>query len=256
MTQPFRLALWQGNSPSGNEEAAFATIERALTASAAMGADLAVFPEVYLLGYNAGQIVAQTLDGDWVQRLGQMAKKTGVGIVIGMSERDGERCYNTAVAIGPDGSLLASFRKIQLWESREKSIWSPGEHYVTFDLGGRRIGLLICYDIEFPEHVRALVRKGANLIVCPTANPVPFDNVNRYAVGARAMENAIPVAYCNYCGTEGDVTYCGQSLIAGPEGDALASAGAGAALLIADLPAASDPLERPAEHLNDLRVIE
>ena len=67
---------------------------------------------------------------------------------------------------------------------------------MTFDLHGRRIGLLICYDLEFPEHARALVRKGADLIVCPTANPVPFDNVNRYAVGARAMENAISVAYC------------------------------------------------------------
>ena len=256
MTQPFRLALWQGNSPSGDEDRAFAAIGRVLSASAAMGAHLAVFPEVYLLGYNAGQMTAQPLDGGWMQRLGEMARQAGTGIVMGLSERDGDRCFNTAAAIGPDGSLLASYRKIQLWESREKSIWSPGETYVTFDLHGRRIGLLICYDIEFPEHVRALVRRGADLIVCPTANPVPFDNVNRYAVGARAMENAISVAYCNYCGTEGDATYCGLSLIAGPEGEPLASAGMGEALLIADLPAPAAALERPTEHLNDLRVLE
>lgn len=256
MPKDFRLALWQGRSPSGDEDAAFAAIERVLSASTAMGADLAVFPEAYLLGYNAGQMVAQPLDGDWMQRIGDLARKTGVGVVMGLSERDGEGCFNTAAAIGPDGDLLASYRKIQLWGPREKSIWSPGGEYVTFDLHGRKIGLLICYDIEFPEHVRALVRRGADLIVCPTANPEPFDNVNRYAVGARAMENAISVAYCNYCGTEGDATYCGRSLIAGPEGEPLASAGTGEALLIADIPAPAATLERPTEHLKDLRILE
>ena len=122
MTKPFRLALYQGSSPSGDEDAAFAAIERTLSASAAMGADLAVFPEAYLLGYNLGQMISQPLDGPWVQRLGQLAQKTGVAVVCGMSERDGDGCFNTAVAIGPDGNLMASYRKIQLWEAREKSI--------------------------------------------------------------------------------------------------------------------------------------
>ena len=249
------LALYQGPSPAGDEEAAFAAIERTLHASAAMGADIAVFPEAYLLGYNLGQMISQPLDGPWAQRLGDLARSSGVAIVTGMSERDGDRCFNTAVALGPDGAVLGSYRKIQLWEAREKSIWSPGEAYSTFRYRDRTIGLQICYDIEFPEHTRALVRQGVDLILCPTANPVPFDNVNRYAVSARAMENAISVAYCNYCGTEGEATYCGQSLIAGPEGEPLASAGKGEALLIAEIPAPADPLDRPTEHLNDLRVI-
>ena len=256
MTQPFRLSLNQGPSPAGDEGAAFAAIERTLNASAAMGADLAVFPEAYLLGYNLGQMISQPLDGPWVQRLADLARETGVAIVTGMSEHDGEGHFNTAVAIGPDGDLLASYRKIQLWEARERSIWSPGTAYSTFKYRGRTIGLQICYDIEFPEHTRALVRQGVDLILCPTANPVPFDNVNRYAVSARAMENAISVAYCNYSGAEGEATYCGQSLIAGPEGEPLASAGMGEALLITDIPAPADPMERPTEHLNDLQVIQ
>ena len=69
------------------------------------------------------------------------------------------------------------------------------------------------------------------------------------------MENAISVAYCNYCGTEGDATYCGRSLIAGPEGEALASAGMGETLLVTDIPALADPMDRPTEHLNDLKLI-
>lgn len=254
MTDRFRLALYQGPSPAGDEAAAFEAIERALTASAAMGADLAVFPEAYLLGYNLGQMISQPLDGPWVQRLGDLARKTGVAIVTGMSERDGDGCFNTAVALGADGGLMASYRKIQLWEAREKSIWSRGEGYSTFQYRGRTIGLQICYDIEFPEHTRVLVRKGVDLILCPTANPVPFDNVNRYAVSARAMENAISVAYCNYCGTEGEATYCGRSLIAGPEGEPLATAGMGEALLITDIPAPAGPLDRPTEHLADLYI--
>lgn len=255
VTQSLRLALYQGCSPHGDEAAAFSAIERVLKASAAMQVDLAVFPEAYLLGYNLAQPISQPLDGPWVQRLGDIAAQTGVAVVIGMSERDRDNCFNTAVVIGTNGRLITSYRKIQLWEARERSICEPGEAYVTFPLKGRTVGLLICYDIEFPEHVRALVRKGADLIVVPTANPVPFDNVNRYAVPARAMENAISVAYCNYCGPEGDATYCGRSVIAGPEGEALASAGMGEAVLIADIPAPSAPLERPTEHLNDLKVI-
>ena len=255
MTEPFRLGLYQGASPHGDEEAAFAAIERALKASAAMDADLVVFPEAYLPGYNLGQMISQPLDGLWVQRLSALARQYDIGLVTGMSEHDGDACFNTAIAIGPDGETMASYRKIQLWEAREKSIWAPGEAYSVFRYRGRTIGMLICYDIEFPEHVRALVRQGVDLIVVPTANPVPFDNVNRYAVPARAMENAISVAYCNYCGTEGAAAYCGRSLIAGPEGEALASADMGEALLIADVPAPSDPMERPTEHLNDLKVI-
>ncbi|MEL7471022.1 MAG: carbon-nitrogen hydrolase family protein [Pseudomonadota bacterium] len=255
MNSAFRLALYQGPSPSGDEAAAFATIEQVLTASSAMGADMVVFPEAYLLGYNLSQMISQPLDGPWIDRLGALAKQTGIATVIGLSERDGEKCFNTAVAIGPDGAIMSSYRKIQLWEAREGSIWAPGESYATFAHKGRTIGLLICYDIEFPEHVRALVRKGADLIVVPTANPQPFDNVNRFAVPARAMENAISVAYCNYCGTERDATYCGRSLIAGPEGEPLAMAGNTEALLIADIPASGDPLDRPTEHLADLKVI-
>lgn len=250
-----RLALYQGPSPSGDTATAFANIKRALAASAAMGAEMCVFPEAYLPGYLTTPMVAQPIDGTWAQRLGNMARAAGIGLVVGMTEQDGDHSYNTALAIGSQGETLASYRKIQLWEARERTVWSPGERYVTFDYRGRKIGLLICYDLEFPEHVRALVRAGADLVIVPTANPEPFDNVNRYAVTARAMENAISVAYCNYCGEEGEATYCGKSVIAGPEGEPLAMAGTAETLLVTDLPAPGDAMDRPTEHVADLRQI-
>ena len=254
MTQPFRLGLYQGHSPSGDIETAFSTIEQVLLASAAMGADLALFPEVYLPGYNAPQMTAQPLDGDWMQRLGDLAAQHDIAVVIGMAERDGEEMRNTAVAIGPDGQHIATYRKIQLWEDRENALYRRGGEYVVFPYRGRNIGLQICYDIEFPEHTRALMRMGADLILCPTANPKPYDNVNRYAVAARAMENAVTVAYCNFCGPEGELEYVGNSVIAGPEGEPLATAGNAPALLVTDLPARDADLERPTEHLKDLRT--
>ena len=250
-----RLALYQGPSPAGDIPAAFEAVGLTLAASSAAGVDVAVFPEVFLPGYNVDDIQGQALDGDWVMRLADLARSAGVALVIGLAERDGSDVYNTALAIGSDGAVLTRFRKIQLFGARERGIYKPGSDYVTFNLAGRTIGLLVCYDVEFPEHVRALVRKGADVILVPTANMKPFDNVNRYAVQARAMENAITVAYCNYCGVEGDLEYIGASVIAGHEGDPLAMAGPGPTLLITDIPATGDTLERPTDHLVDLRLI-
>ena len=116
--------------------------------------------------------------------------------------------------------------------------------------------MLICYDIEFPEHFRPLAQAGADLVLAPTANMTPFDNVNRISTSARAMDHGLTLAYCNYCGTEGDLTYLGRSVIAGPDGDPLALAGLDTCLLIADVPKA-----RAFEHrvlsgyLQDKRII-
>mgnify|MGYP000044149796 CR=1 FL=1 len=96
--------------------------------------------------------------------------------------------------------------------------------------------MAICYDIEFPEHTRALVRAGAQVILTPTANMRPYVNVSIIQVPGRALENAVTIAYANYTGSEGDLTYVGYSVIAGPDGYPLASKGKGTGLLVADLP--------------------
>lgn len=87
------------------------------------------------------------------------------------------------------------------------------------EVAGWKIGLAICYDIEFPETARHLVGLGADLIVVPTANMLPFDSVPLRLVPARAEENEVFVAYVNYTGVEGDIEYCGLSCLCGPDGD-------------------------------------
>lgn len=252
-----RLALYQGPSPGGDLATAFEAVESTLTAAAAMDADIAVFPEIFLPGYNVEALEAQPLDGEWVERLGKLARQSGVALAIGMAEKTNGVVYNSAIVIGPDGALLANFRKIQLFGKREKALYTPGDEYVVFPFRNHRIGLLICYDIEFPEHVRALAREGADLVLAPTANMAPFENINRIATLARAMENGLSLAYCNYCGTEGELTYVGGSVIAGPDGDPIARAGSETALLIADVPEPASAEHQPlANYLEDLRSID
>ena len=255
MPQSLRLALYQGTSPSGDIEAAFRTVEGTMRAGAATGAQMAVFPEAYLPGYNVPETVAQPLDGEWVQRLTRLAKETGVAVCMGLAEAANGTVYNSAVVVGPDGPI-ANYRKIQLYGPAESTRYTPGDCHVVFDYAGFKIGLLICYDIEFPEHFRPLAKAGADLVLAPTANMSPFDNVNRIATSARAMDHGLSLAYCNYCGTERDITYLGRSVIAGPDGDPIALAGLETALLIADIPKAKDFRHRVLSgYLEDQRQI-
>lgn len=102
--------------------------------------------------------------------------------------------------------------------------------------------MLICYDIEFPQHAAGLARRGADLLLVPTANPAGFAHVPQALVPAHAHahESRMIVAYANRCGAEGGLSYGGGSVIAGPDGLPLAMAGRSETLIICDLPAFGD----------------
>jgi predicted amidohydrolase len=109
------------------------------------------------------------------------------------------------------------------------------DEFPIVELNGWKLGFLICYDLEFPENARRLALAGAELILVPTANMIPFDFVADVTVRSRAFENQCYVAYANYCGHEGDIHYCGQSSIAAPDGSRIAQAGLDEALIVAEL---------------------
>jgi predicted amidohydrolase len=251
-----KLALWQGTSPASNLETGLTQIESALAAASAIGAAALVLPEVWLPGYNQDDIPikAVTLDSPPMRRLAKAAKNARCALVVGYAERDGAQVYNAAACFGPDGALLANYRKIQLYGPRERSLYTPGDAYVTFPLAGETAAILICYDVEFASHVKALADKGVRVILSPTANMAPFTHVIRHTVPAMAANHGLTIVYANFCGAEGDLTYVGGSLIVGPHGEILAQAGDHPALLVAEIPA-----RRPA-HLStqstDLRTIE
>lgn len=242
MEQVYRVAIWQGVSPAGDVKLAFASLGQAMRAAAAMGAKVLVAPELYLPGYNQDNLadVAQMRGGAWHQRLSAMAMAAGCGVVVGYVEREGGRLYNAAVAFGAMGEELAHYRKVQLYGPREKALFTPGDAYATFALAGKKAALLICYDIEFAPHIAAMAAEGVELILCPTANMAPFVHVAKATVPAMAANYGVTIAYANYCGVEGDLTYVGLSLVADPYGEALVQAGTGPALLVAEVPAALD----------------
>lgn len=240
-----KLAIYQGHSPKGEIDRAFDVIAAVLHAAAQSGAELAVMPEMFLPGYNQPNLIrdmAEPQGGPWEDRLSGLCAGAGCGLVIGWAERDGAHVFNSAGFFDRTGRKRAHYRKIQLFGPMEKDVFTPGDSYSVFALGSRKAALLICYDVEFAHHAAALAERGADLLLVPTANPAGFDNVPDILVPARATEARMTIAYANYCGVEGNLSYGGKSALIGPDGAALAKAGRGEVLLVADLGVA-DALE-------------
>lgn len=249
-----RLALYQATSPAGNIPAGLSVVDGALAGAAAAGADMLVMPEAFLPGYNA---VTTAPPAGWAvvhPALADMCRRHRTGLTIGLPDYTDGAVFNTALTLADDGTQIASYRKIQLFGDAEAALYTPGDQLVTFDFRGTRFGLLICYDVEFPEHTRALARAGAEVILVPTANMMPFVNVNQIVVPARAAESAITIVYANYCGAEGALTYTGLSGIFGPDGYALAAKGTNSGLIVEDVPDGWSEHGIPAAtQLTDLR---
>lgn len=253
-----RLALYQCPSPAGNIDLGLSVVDRALARAAAEGIDMLVLPEMFLPGYNAAPDVARDSWDNVLARVQKITAAHQVGLTIGLSEFGGNQIYNATTVFGPDGETLATYRKVQLWGDRENTLYRPGTRLKTFDYKGVTCGVLICYDVEFPEHTRALARAGVEVILVPTANMEPFRNVNRTTVPARSLESGVTIVYANYNGSEGDLDYVGQSVIMGPDGVPLAEAGNATGLIAADLPdRTTGAFETPlSSQFADLKPIE
>lgn len=199
-------------------------------AAAALGAELLVCPEMFLTGYNIGpeaaRALAQPCDGFAAGDVAAMAKAHGIAILYGYPERvDQDVIFNSVQLIDSHGKTLCNYRKTHLYGELDKAMFTPGEdRFPIVELNGWRLGFLICYDVEFPENTRRLALEGAELILVPTANMAPYDFVAEVTVRARAYENQCYVVYANYCGSEGDIHYCGLSSLCAPDGSRLALA--------------------------------
>ncbi|WP_213878580.1 carbon-nitrogen hydrolase family protein [Pseudomonas sp. dw_358] len=187
-------------------------------------ADLLVCPEMFLTGYNIGLQAASRLaepaDGPSMQRIAQMAREHDIAILYGYPERGADgQLYNSAQLVDRTGRPLLNYRKTHLFGALDRSMFSAGaEHCPVVELQGWKLGVLICYDLEFAENARQLALAGAQLIVVPTANMQPFEFIADVTVRSRAFENHCYVAYANYCGVEGEIHYCGHSSVADPLG--------------------------------------
>lgn len=246
-----RIALWQTASADLDR-----LRERALEAAAA-GARLLVTPEAFTTGYAVPGVAeaAQPADGPWHCAIAAIAAETGLAILYGHPERVGADVFNTATLVDRDGAVLARHRKVHLFGDLDRTTFAPGDALTAVaDLDGVRVGVLICYDVEFPEAVRTLALAGVDLVAVPTALMRPEEIVARTLVPARAYENQVYVAYANRVGTEGDLVYCGESCVVAPDGSELARAGSDDTLLLADVdPGGSSASGFSATYLADRR---
>ncbi|MET3457871.1 carbon-nitrogen hydrolase family protein [Pseudomonas kilonensis] len=200
-------------------------LKRALEAIAACAADtqLIVFPETHLMGFPSFETVAQSaepLDGPTVSAVIAAAREHDVAVVIGVAENDHGRFYNTTLLITPQGIAL-KYRKTHLWAS-DRGVFEAGDRYATCEWNGVRVGLLICYDIEFPETARALAQLGAELLIVTNGNMDPYGPTHRTAVMARAQENQAFALMVNRV-KEGDggLVFAGGSALVDPLGKLL-----------------------------------
>lgn len=233
-----RTALLQSSGRPGSVVENLKVLDEAADRAAAAGAGLLVAPEMFLTGYAIGDDIArlaEPADGDSADTVAEIAGRHGLAIAYGYPEHASQAVYNSAQLISADGTRLANYRKTHLFGCFERDHFTPGgQPVVQAELNGLTVGLMICYDVEFPENVRAHALAGTDLLVVPTAQMHPFQFVAESVIPVRAFENQMYVAYVNRVGQEGEFEFVGLSTLAGPDGVARTRAGRGEELVFAD----------------------
>jgi len=241
MSETLRVAAWQCEALSRDVPGNLARLDAQAALAARQGVQLLVAPEMFLTGYAVGadaiRALAEPVDGPAMAAVRTIARRHAIALALGWPEAgEAGAVHNSAVLIGPDGAVLGRHRKQYLFGDIDRAVFNPGDGSEPLaTLNGWRLGLAICYDIEFPELARQRALAGADAIVVPTANMLPYDLVPEVLVRARAIENQVYVAYANYCGTEHSLHYGGLSCLAPPDGTAPAQAGREPSWLVGEL---------------------
>jgi predicted amidohydrolase len=236
-----RIAIYQCRPHPDDVTGNLSRLHRAAADAARDGAHLLICPEMFLSGYNIGldavRRLAEPRDGPSASAVASIAREQRIAIAYGYPERAADNAiYDAAQVIGSAGSTLGHYRKTHLFGDLDRSMFSPSTAEAPLiEFNRWHLGLLICYDVEFPENARRLALSGADLIIVPTANMIPYEFIANTIVPARAFENQLYVGYANYCGSEGQIEYCGLSCIASPDGADATRAGHDEQLIAADL---------------------
>ena len=223
MNQALNIVLAQLSPRLGQTDANIETMDRII--SEHQEADLILFPELFLSGYTTAGLEELAVDpeGSEVGRVAEIAKNNSTAVVFGAPERFGSGYANSAVYVDRNGVLAGVYRKTHLFGS-EREAFLPGDELLVVDLDGSKAGLMICFDVEFPEVARALARAGADILVTISANMEPFGRDHHVFCTARAIENGLPHAYVNQVGPGEEFTFVGGTMAVSADGDPLAEA--------------------------------
>ena len=225
-----KIAAAQISCALGDVDANMRKIREFAQRAKANGAELIVFPEMADTGYALAAI--QKSATSWkegaVPKLEQIALELSVAIVCGVSEREGDRIYNSQVFIDASGQLAAKYRKTHLVAGErlnERTCFAAGERFVSHKSDNFTLGLTICYDLRFPEVCRTLATEhGVNVFLNSSAWPIVRVEHLRILALARAIENQSYLILANRVGVDDGGTLCGTSVIIDPYGAIVAAA--------------------------------
>ncbi len=232
LSKKVNVALAQINCKVGDKIYNTRKIEHYVKQAKEKRASLIVFPELALTGYVCRDRVyelAETIPGPSVHRIEAIAKKEDMHIVLGMLEKSSKAkavLYNTAVLISPEG-FIGKYQKMHLPTHsvfEEKRYFRCGYQTPVFDTPIGKLGLIICYDVFFPEITRLLRLKGAQLAICISASPSVRRGFFEVFTTARALENTMFLVYVNLVGIEDGLQFWGGSRMIAPSGRIIAQA--------------------------------
>jgi len=234
-----RLSLIQADIIYGEPRANFEHLKTLIEKAAEEKPDVIVLPEMWNTSYALKTVasIADRSGQPGARAVGELAGRLGINIVAGSVAdwREG-KVYNTSYIFNRKGEEVTSYSKVHLFGLMEEgSYLAAGDSRVTFELDGVKCGIIICYDLRFPELSRALALDGAQIMFVPAQWPKPRLHPWRTLMLARAIENQMFVVGVNRVGSEGKAEFFGHSLLVDPLGEILLQGTEEEGILTADI---------------------
>ncbi|MFO8084557.1 MAG: nitrilase-related carbon-nitrogen hydrolase [Desulfobacterales bacterium] len=233
-----KMAIAQMQCEVGNVNNNLKKVLEYIEKAAAGGFDVVIFPEMADTGYDVSKIsdYASSWNHGPILHLQKAAEKNRIYVICGLSEFEYGCVYNVLAVVNPEGVIVGKYRKTHLASFPpldEDKVFAAGNCLETVQIGDFKCGLMICYDLRFPEVARSLALKGAEVLVLSSAWPFPRLKHWDTLIAARAIENQVFVAAANQVGSNSTVTFCGSSKIVDPFGVTVSSASEEREVLIA-----------------------
>ncbi|MGN0447440.1 MAG: carbon-nitrogen family hydrolase [Acutalibacteraceae bacterium] len=225
-----KISCLQMNMELGNPAKNFVIAKYLIVEAMKEKPDVLVLPETWNTGFFPKEnlaVLSCNNGAEVKEEIGSLAKKYGVNIVAGsVSNKRGDSVYNTALVFNRSGDCIAEYDKTHLFSPMgENEFYTPGDSLCRFTLDGVNCGIIICYDLRFPELARTLALKGIDVLFVVSQWPEARVSHLRTLTTARAIENQMYVVCCNSCGRADGTVFGGNSAIIDPLGETLALAG-------------------------------
>jgi omega-amidase len=221
-----KIGCAQINCTAGDPEGNLLRVSEFALQAREAGCDIVVFPEMVDTGCETDKI--RKYASSWAtgpfRELQSIAADTSLCVVCGMSELAEDKLFNAVAIIGPDGESLGQYRKTHLITTEpfeEQSVFTAGDAFCMFSFGGLKFGVMVCYDLRFPEVARYYATHEASAVLMPSAWPLSRMSHWKTLIPARAIENQLFMVCSNRVGRDGDLEFGGSSCIVDPWGETI-----------------------------------